>query len=355
MATASLSRSPEIAQSIRVRAVETPEEWEHATSALNASILQSWNWGEFKARHGWGSLRLLCECEGEPVVAAQILSRKLGPFAVLYIPRGPAFGDADDGALSAMTMAIDRVARHQRAVIAFLEPDRTPSVSLPETGALGWLQGQTNVQPLRTIKVPVNRSDDDILAAMKNKTRYNVRLAGRRGVNIRRGTMADIAPFYELLEETSDRDGFGIHTVEYYADMIDVFGERAALLLAEFEGEIAAGAIVLQHGDEAIYMFGASARKHQRHMPTHLVQFEAMRWARERGCQTYDLWGIPATDTPPEEAMDSDLNVRSGLWGVYRFKQGFGGEVVSYPGVYERHYYPRLVALWRRLRPGLGA
>jgi peptidoglycan pentaglycine glycine transferase (the first glycine) len=267
--------------------------------------------------------------------------------------------DAEGGRLvitrTHLKALIDQVAGRDRAAIAFLEPEQMSSVQLPGDGDLAWTHSPTELQPLRTIKVPVDRTDDEILAGMKSKTRYNVRLASRRGVTVRQGTLDDIAPFYEALEETSDRDSFGIHGIEYYADMLDVFGNKSVLLLAEFEGEIAAGAIVLQHGNEAIYMFGASSREYQRHMPTHLLQFEAMRWARDRGCHTYDLWGIPATDTPPDEARGGDLNVRSGLWGVYRFKQGFGGETVSYPGVYERHYYPRLIKLWRRFRPGIGA
>ncbi|MEX2425465.1 MAG: peptidoglycan bridge formation glycyltransferase FemA/FemB family protein, partial [Thermomicrobiaceae bacterium] len=261
----------------------------------------------------------------------------------------------DPIATSTLTLAIDRLAKERRAAIAFIEPDSSFTSSLPTQGALAWTASEVELQPLRTIKVRVDQSDDEILAAMKNKSRYNVRLAGRRGVTVRQGRITEVAAFYELLLETSERDTFGIHSVEYYADMLDVFGENATLLIAEREGAIVAGAIVVQQGDEAIYMFGASSKASQRHMPTHLLQFEAMRWARERGCTWYDLWGIPPTDEPPAEAADGDLNVRTGLWGVYRFKQGFGGENVSYPGVFERQYYPTLVSLWRRFRSGPGA
>jgi peptidoglycan pentaglycine glycine transferase (the first glycine) len=344
-----------LAQSARVQQVDVQAQWDEAISELGGSLLQSWRWGEFKGRHGWIPHRFLLEQNQRVMAAAQVLSRSVGPFSVLYVPRGPAVRDVESGQLSALTLAIDQLGSANRAAIAFIEPDDANGSEIPRAGTLAWAASATELQPLRTIKVPVDRDDDEILSGMKNKCRYNVRLAVRRGVTVRHGTTEEIASFYEVLTETSHRDEFGIHSIEYYADMLDVFGDSAALLLAEYEGAIAAGAIVLQHGDEAIYMFGASSRAHQRHMPSHILQFEAMRWARERGCRWYDLWGIPPTDTPPEETNGSGMNVRSGLWGVYRFKQGFGGEIVDYPGVFERPYYPRLINLWRRFRPGPGA
>jgi peptidoglycan pentaglycine glycine transferase (the first glycine) len=355
MAVRTSGLSQTLATSMRVRRVDELSDWTNATSGMQSSILQGWRWGEFKRRHGWEATRLVVEESGQTVAAAQVLRRPVGPMSVLYIPRGPFASGARQDAFSMLTLEIDRLAASNRAAIAFLEPNDRALLPLASGGDLGWSPSSIELQPLRTIKVRVDRDDEEILGSMKSKTRYNVRLAGRRGVQVRAGTMADIPRFFELLEETSSRDEFGVHGVEYYADMLDVFGDDAILLLAEFEGELAAGAIVLQHGDEAVYMYGASTQSLQRHMPTHMLQFEAMRWARERGCVWYDLWGIPPTDEPPESARDGQANVRSGLWGVYRFKQGFGGEVFLYPGVFERVYFPSLVRLWRRFRGGPGA
>jgi peptidoglycan pentaglycine glycine transferase (the first glycine) len=355
MADLTVKEVESLAESARVEQVHDQIRWDAAIAELGGSLLQSWQWGEFKGRHGWVPHRFFVEQDRSIVAAAQVLSRPVGPFSVLYVPRGPAVRDVNHSGLSALSLAIDQLGSATRSAIAFIEPDDEDGFEMPWEGVLAWSPSQTELQPLRTIKVAVDRDDDEILAGMKNKCRYNVRLAGRRGVTVRHATIEEIVDFYEVLSETSERDEFGIHGIEYYADMLDVFRDSAALLIAEFDGAIAAGAIVLQHGNEAIYMFGASSRAHQRHMPSHLLQFEAMRWARERGCQWYDLWGIPPTDTPPEETNGSGLNVRSGLWGVYRFKQGFGGEIVHYPGVFERPYYPRLINLWRLFRPGPGA
>lgn len=343
----------DVLRSVRVSHISDQRQWDDSLAQLQGSLLQCWRWGEFKSLHGWSPIRLLGTLHGEPVIAAQVLVRQVGPMSVLYVPRGPALTTPDSGATAALTLSIDRLAASHRAAIAFVEPDQS-SFRPPLAGSLAWSESTVELQPLRTIKVRIDRDDEEILAGMKSKSRYNVRLAGRRGVIVREAALAEVALFYELLEETSERDAFGIHSIEYYADMLDQFGNDAVLLVAEFEGQIAAGAIVVKHGDEAVYMFGASSHAYQRHMPTHLLQFEAMKWARDHGCAWYDLWGIPSTDTPPDEASEKELNVRSGLWGVYRFKQGFGGETVSYPGVFERQYYPRLIHLWRKFRSGPG-
>jgi peptidoglycan pentaglycine glycine transferase (the first glycine) len=353
MTTSQAGLAASLSRSVRVQNITDEIQWAAATDSLGGSILQSWQWGEFKRLHGWHPERLLVSKSGEPVAAASVLVRSVGPFSVVYVPRGPAFGESGRDVSSALTLAIDNVSAKSRAAIAFIEPEAS-NVSLATEGSVRWIPTSIELQPLRTIKVGINRGDEALLAQMKSKTRYNVRLAGRRGVEVRTASISDVARFYEILEETSQRDAFGIHGVDYYADMLNAFGDNGVLLVAEYEGKIAAGAIILKHRNEAVYMFGASSKEFQRHMPSHLLQFEAMRWARDRGCDTYDLWGIPPEDTPPDEAQSGELNVRNGLWGVYRFKQGFGGEVVEYPGVYERQYYPRLVQLWRRFRSGPG-
>ena len=342
----------------RVTDVTDVAAWTTIEQSLGADVLQSWWWGDLKARHGWTPRRLaVLDADGQPCAAAQILFRHVGPVSVAYAPRGPAAApDAPDApdALSALTVGIDQLCWRARSVAALIEPSSC-DLALPSQGSLAWEPTDVLLQPRRTIKVRVDRPDDDLLAAMKPKTRYNVRLATRRGVVVRRGSIDDLPAFYAMLAETSMRDRFGIHEIEYFRDMLDVFGDDAALLLAELDGEPAAGALVVRHGTEAVYMYGASATRLQRHMAAYLIQFEAMRWARSIGCVIYDLWGIPDDDAGPESGQDDGRgpNVRAGLWGVYRFKQGFGGEVVRYPGVLQRVYAPPLMRLWRRVRPNL--
>ncbi len=330
--------------------------WDQSIERLEGSLLQGWRWGELKSRHGWSPIRLLLTGGDQPLLAAQILFRRFGPLSVAYVPRGPAVTDSTPATTAMLTMALDHVCKRRNAAIVFVEPDQG-SLPFPTGGTLGWSPSQAMFQPKRTIKVRVDQPDDALLQQMKPKTRYNVRLAERRGVTVRMGTLADVPGVYRLLRETAERNAFGIHSLEYYQDVLKTFGPDAALFVAELDGDLAAAVVAIRQQREAVYMYGASTAQHQRHMPAYLIQFEAMRWARESGCVWYDFWGIPDSDLPPAEAEDGNgkqLNVRNGLWGTYRFKQGFGGDVMSYPGVFERVYLRPAVELWRRFRPGLG-
>jgi peptidoglycan pentaglycine glycine transferase (the first glycine) len=191
---------------------------------------------------------------------------------------------------------------------------------------------------------------------MKQKTRYNIRLAGRKGVTVREGDEADLPAFYHLMKVTAERDGFGIHSREYYETVhrLLVPADQGRLLLAEYEGQLLAGLVATAFGQRACYMYGASSDEHRNLMPSYLLQWEAMLWARERGCRSYDLWGVPDED---EETLEAEFAQRNdGLWGVYRFKRGFGGRVVRTIGAWDLVYAPlryRLYTLavgWLNLR-----
>ena len=337
-----------------VKSIGSATIWDSAVSNLGGHLLQSWNWGEFKSLHGWSVARVALPGGLTPRAIAQILFRRVGPISVGYVPRGPLATDLSAGEVVEFARAIDEECRKRRAIAILIEPESADlTMSLGESEL--WKANDALIQPRRTIKVDVRGTDDELLGKMKSKTRYNVRLAERRGVTVRRGDVRDVPLFYELLSETASRDGFGIHAIEYFDDMMRVFGDAAALFVAEFDETPAAAILVLRTADEAIYMYGATRTALQRHMPAYLIQFEAMRWARDSGCTTYDLWGIPPSDddAPDKDENRGTLNVRDGMWGVYRFKQGFGGEIVSYPGVFERVYVEPLMRAWRIVRPNL--
>ena len=332
---------------------DDPGSWDSLVDQLGGKLLQSWRWGELKRRHGWQPARIAwLSPEGRPWAAAQILFRRAGPLSIGYIPRGPLVDSTapPPTIATAFRHALDHLAARHRAFCLLAEPEDQTGCSLL-TAAGGWRPSPTVIQPQRTIRVSVDADDETLLERMKPKTRYNIRLAERRGVRVRAGTCDDLGTFYALLRETSLRDGFGIHRPEYFHDLFQVFGEDAGLFLAEWDGEPAAAVLVIRSGTEAVYLYGASTTRHQRHMASYLVQFAAMRWARERGCRVYDLWGIPQHDEPPQEIVGHQLNVRRGLWGIYRFKLGFGGEIYTYPGAYERAYSRLLVWVWHRLGP----
>jgi lipid II:glycine glycyltransferase (peptidoglycan interpeptide bridge formation enzyme) len=216
------------------------------------------------------------------------------------------------------------------------------------------------IQPPRTIWVDILPSEDAILKAMKSKTRYNIRLAVRKGVTVREANEADLPAFNALMEVTGTRNQFGVHVPGYYETAYALFTttDLARLLLAEVEGEPVAALMVFALAPRAWYFYGASGDAHREKMPTYLLQWEAIRWARSLGCTTYDLWGVPDED---ETTLEAEFTKRrDGLWGVYRFKRGFGGRLVRSVGAWDRVYAPLRYRLYRwtlaargRLQAGL--
>lgn len=333
---------------------ETPGSlWNAALLRHGGHLLQSWEWGEFKSMHGWLPERVsVSGPEGEGY--AQILFRRKGPVSVGYIPRGPLLTGDVDVVWPKLQDAIDSAAKRHRAITVIFEPDRETGLTGTYKEA-GVVAGPAHLQPSRTVKVPLLDSDDAMLRAMHQKTRYNVRLAMRRRVDVeaRQGTDHEaLRQYYELMVDTADRNQFSIHSYEYYEDFLKLFGDNAFFVFASSEGNLAAVVIAAAFGADALYMYGASSTQHRAHGAAFLLQFEAMKWARDRGCKSYDLWGIPEED--PETLRGDDNTSIAGSkgedWrGIYRFKTGFGGEIVSYPTTLERRYVPVLPWLARRV------
>jgi len=351
-------------------AAEAPA-WDRFVAAHPAGhLLQSWEWGAFKAGQAWTPARLAVRRQDDGAIlgVAQVLFRrpvKGAPVSIAYVPRGPVapLGDADPVGV-ALEAGLHALCRRRGAIFLKIEPNLPAGDALSRAlrGA-GFVEAQ-RVQPRRSILLDLrpDAPEETLLAAMKPKTRYNIRLALRRGVQVRQGTSAaDLQQFYDLLQVTGERDEFGLHSFDYYRAAWAEFGPGApasparpvaALFLAEHpdvQGGPVAGLMAFAFGAEAIYMYGASADRGREHMPTYLLQWEAMRWARARGCRRYDFWGIP--DAPEAEAPEAgeNQNVRQGLWGVYRFKQGFGGQEIDYTGAWDYVYRPLAYTLYRRL------
>jgi len=309
------------------------------TEYPDAHLLQTAAWGDLKADFGWKVSRVVVGKSG-----AQVLFRNLPlgrTFA--YLGKGPV-GDSND----ALWGEIDRLCDVNKSIFLKVEPDswRGDSSRGDDRGnAVGFRISEHTIQPLRTIVVDISKSEKDILAGMKQKTRYNIRLALKRGVVIRQSS--DIEKFYEILQITSERDEFGVHTKSYYRRAFDLFSPKGECVLLEavYDEQVIAGLLVFMHGRRAWYLYGASSEKYREHMPTYLLQWESMRWARRMGCATYDLWGVP---DHAEADLEADFTRHSdGLWGVYRFKRGFGGEVRRATGPWDRVYNPALYTLYR--------
>jgi lipid II:glycine glycyltransferase (peptidoglycan interpeptide bridge formation enzyme) len=331
----------------------TRETWDSAALRLGGHLLQSWRWGGFKSLHGWSVERIAVGGD-VPRAMAQILFRRRGPAEIGYIPRGPIFSPDDPDALRELFAAIDRRCKERGVLYLIVEPDRP----LPFEGRIkseGFVRGPDHVQPSRTVKVPL-LDDEPLLNQMRQKTRYSVRLAQRRGVLVEHADLDEVSGFYRLLADTSSRNEFGIHSEAYYHDFVRIFGDDALVLFSTIDGERAAGLIAARFGNEAIYMYGGSSSVHRAHGAAFVIQFEAMRWAREAGSRVYDLWGIPAEDPQPsEDAVDRVSSSKGDDWrGLYKFKTGFGGEIVTYPSTLERRYHPVLGFVARRASSLIG-
>jgi peptidoglycan pentaglycine glycine transferase (the first glycine) len=327
------------------------DEWDELVVASGGHLLQTWRWGEFKSRFGWSAERILVRGRSGPAMAQVLFRQKFG-VSIGYIPRGPIIPAHDDEAAHQLAKALDRTARRRRALKVIVEPN----LELPETivKIQPLTTGPAHIQPSRTVKVSL-LDDDGLLQQMHQKTRYNVRLAQRRGVTAQRMVATDegVSLFYGLLEDTSSRNTFGIHSEAYYREFLRTFGDDAVLMFAMIDERPVAGVIAVSCGDEAIYMYGGSSTQHRAHGAGFFIQFEAMRWARDRGCKRYDLWGIPAQD-PESSAVDGGGRIAGTShddWrGLYEFKTRFGGQIIGYPDPLEKQYIPMLGALAERFQ-----
>ena len=329
------------------------EEWnefvkQYATRYKTPHVLQTAAWGELKSAFGWDTAHIVVG-ENGALVLLRVLLPRLGALSptIAYIPKGPIGED-----WTALLPDLDALCHRRRVVLLKIEPDLWEHEVKALPSELQLKTSAHAIQPPRTIVVDISGTEESNLAQMKQKTRYNIRVAEKNGVEVH--PSPDITVFQGLMEVTGERDGFGVHSLDYYQRVYQLFHKEQAiaaadeplceLLIASFEGQPLAGLIVFAYGKRSWYFYGASNDLHRNKMPTYLIQWEAIRWARRLGCTEYDLWGIPDED---EEVLEAQFTERhDGLWGVYRFKRGFGGKVLRAAGPWDRVYQPMLYSLY---------
>ena len=296
----------------------------------NTHLLQMGEWGELKGGFGWKPVRILSENIG-----VQILFRKLPlGLTIGYMPKAVDSGQWTVDS-EKFWHEVDLICKKNNAVFLKIEPDAWieefqlstfQPFNLPTFQPFNlptFKPSPHNIQPPRTIIIDIKDSEENILAKMKPKCRYNIRLAEKKGVTVR--AWGDVEAFHQMILVTGGRDNFGVHSKEYYQRAYDLFHPKriCELLVAEYEGKPLASLMVFANGKRAWYVYGASNNEERNRMPTYLLQWEAIRWAKSKGCEEYDLWGVPDED---EDTLESQFESRhDNLWGVYRFKRGFGG------------------------------
>lgn len=308
-------------------------------------LLQTASWGDLKSEFGWEVVRV-----AQGAVGAQVLFHDLPlGFSIGYIPKGPVGGEGEIGdrlqAWQALWPEIDQLCRDRNAILLKVELDFWEQGDSLDGQLDQFLPSTHPIQPPRTILIDLQGEEEDLLARMKQKTRYNIRLAHKKNVIVRSSSNLDL--FYNLMEITGERNEFGVHSQDYYRRAFELFHPRGEcqLLVAEFDHQPLAAIMVFLHGKRAWYFYGASTNLQRQRMPTYLLQWEAMRWAQAQGCIQYDLWGIPDED---EDVLEEEFTSRSdGLWGVYRFKRGFGGQICRALGPWDRVYKPVMYTFYR--------
>ena len=368
------------------------EHWNGVISRLNgAHILQTWEWGSVKSRFGWQPNFLLWYKETDqyqlftnrlteryrqmiPAAAALVLQRNisLGGFAkrmgVIYVPKGPLLNWSDTPTRRRVLRDLKEFAHKRSCIFIKIDPDLEVGSGIPgkaganehtlgfevmdELKSSGWHFSNEQVQFRNTMVIDLGQSEEMLLAKMKQKTRYNVNLAIRKGVNVRSGDETDIDTLFRMYAETSVRDGFVIRGDAYYREVWKTFMANQAkesrevpvaeALIAEVEREPVAGVVIFRFAGKTWYLYGMSRLLHREKMPNYLLQWEAIKKAKAAGCDTYDLWGAP------DNFVETDP-----LWGVFRFKEGLGGMVHRYVGAWDLPLNRILYSLYSKTLPGL--
>ena len=380
--------------------------WNALISSLpNPHFLQTYEWGQVKAKFGWSPLYAVWNVDGKwkvesdpnqfstfhsPVAAALILKRQIfrngfaARLSILYSPKGPLFDWTNESLRNRVLNDLQSLARKQGAILLKVDPDVVLGTGvpgsesdvlddngqalMPELKRRGWGYSADQIQFKNTVLIEMNPTEEELLARMKQKTRYNIRLAEKKGVALRVGTQEDLGMLYKMYAETSVRDEFVIRNEDYYKTVWETFMisnvsrfensqvetfEPSNLptfqplntptcepLIAEVNNEPIAAIFVFYFAGRSYYVYGMSRAVHREKMPAYLLQWEAMKRAKAKGCTVYDLWGAP-------DVFDES----DSMWGVYRFKEGLGGKVVRTLGAWDFAPNPLWYKLYSEIIP----
>jgi lipid II:glycine glycyltransferase (peptidoglycan interpeptide bridge formation enzyme) len=349
-----------------------------------ASFLQSPLLGEFKSRFDWTAKAFLIDWGGESRPLLVLIHRLVKGYSFAYVPWGPELPETileccRNQALVELAKELKRLLARNTVFVRFDPPWYTEGGQYGEQAApvvdSGFKRAAANVQPPDTVIVDLAPSCEEILASMKSKWRYNISLAGKKGVQVSAGGVEKVEIFYKLLTETAARDGIAVHSFDYYKTLVELCEEKGKtekirIYVATHDGaaqaaegslncrdsgsvlsnslssptegrHTLAAIVVLARPPYATYLYGASSNVKRNLMAPYALQWQAMRDAKEAGCLYYDLFGIPPDDNPNHP-----------MAGLYLFKTGFGGKIIHRPGSWD-YRYKRLVYALFNMAEGL--
>ena len=307
------------------------EEWDQFIIENNGSFLQSWSWGEFQESLGRQVWRL--EDKG---LKALLIKHGL-PLGknYLYCPRGPI------GPIETFLEKVKEIGQKEKSIFLKIEPDNRDcpldTVLEARTVSKGQSLFRSNkqIQPIKTLVLDISKPEEELLSQIHSKTRYNIRLARKKGVTVEESS-EKIDDFLRLLKETAKRDKFHLHAQGYYQKMLEVLGQEGMvkLILAKYKNQIVAANLVYFFGQTATYLHGASDYNFRQLMAPHLLQWQAICQAKQLGLRYYDFWGIDEKKWP----------------GVTRFKKGFSGQEITFPGAFDLIFQPTWYRIYNLAR-----
>lgn len=340
------------------------QNWDDIIKDLpGASFLQTKEWASIKEPLGWTPDWVKWSTTGSTVsAAAMLLFRSLHrlPFRIAYVPRGPLVDWSDSTQYIPVLEELTRKARENQAIFLKIDPDLPVGEGIPGADSdrpcsaglnvkrymkeNGWQFSTDQIQFRNTIEIDISLSDDELLKRMHPKTRYNIRLAEKKGVIVSPADVSEWPELFRLYSETADRDGFVIRPWEYYQRTWSTLtnSSMANCLKAEVDGSLVAAIWVVGFGKKAHYLYGMSSRKSREYMPNHLLQWRGIQLARSQGRQVYDMWGAP-----------NEFDLNDSLSGVFRFKQGFGGKVIRTLGAWDFPIQPVVYRLYISILPAI--
>lgn len=311
---------------------ETEQEYtEFLESHERCNFQQSLEWGKVKSN--WIREVVLAEDENKKIIGSIcILIRKIPIFGnMMYSSRGPVCDIHDKAVLEQLTEGVREIAKKYNAFVFRMEPDikKDDKEFRKIVEEIGYKvkddakDFKDEIQPRFVFRLDIkDKTEDEILSNCHQKTRYNIRLATKKGVVIKEGTREDLKDFHKIMIETGSRDGFIIRPLEYFEKMYDELAPKhMKLLMAYHEDKPISGIIPIMYGNKTWYLYGASSNEHRNLMPNYLLQWEMIKQAIQNKCDVYDFRGVSGVvdETHPQ-------------YGLYRFKKGFGAEFTEFIG-----------------------
>ncbi len=320
--------------------IKKPRNW----NKLAGHPLQTWEWGEFRERVGTKVVRYGIFEKEKLMEPVQVTIHPIPhtPWAIGYYPKGSK--------ITRETVEIlEKIAKENNCVYIKCEPmvEANGKQQIANNmGKLGKFVKGRSLFTRHNFVLDVTPSEEDLLAKMKSKTRYNIRLAKKKGVTVEIDNSDKAFERYlELTEETTKRQGFYAHSTEYHRKMWEVLkrARMAELMVAKYQNKIITAWVLFTHNDTLYYPYGASTREHRNLMASNLVMWEVIRLAKKKKLKYLDMWG----------ALGLEPDKNDPWYGFHKFKSGYGGRHVTYVGTWDYVaqpllYYPLRVVEWVR-------